>query len=64
LGVDSCPIEGFDNKAMDKLLGLKEKGLTSIVSAVIGERSPEDFNTLDKAPKVRFPREKMITEIN
>ena len=64
LDIDACPIEGFDTNAMDKLLGLQEKGLTSVVSAVIGERDPEDFNTLDKAPKVRFPREKMITEIN
>lgn len=64
LGIDSCPIEGFDKKAMDELLGLKEKGLTSVVSAVIGERAPDDFNTLDKAAKIRFPRAKMITEIN
>jgi len=64
LGIDSCPIEGFDKKAMDELLGLKEKGLTSIVSMVIGEHASDDFNTLDKAAKIRFPREKMITEIN
>ena len=63
LDIDSCPIEGFDPKAMDELLGLKEKGLTSVVSAVIGEHDISDFNTLDKAAKVRFPREKMITEI-
>jgi nitroreductase/dihydropteridine reductase len=63
LDIDSCPIEGFDTKAMDQLLGLKEKGLTSVVSAVIGERDMSDFNTLDKAAKTRFPREKMITEI-
>ncbi len=63
LDLDSCPIEGFDTKAMDQLLGLKEKGLTSVVSAVLGKRDLSDFNTLDKAQKVRFPREKMITEI-
>ena len=64
LDIDSCPIEGFDTKAMDQLLGLKEKGLTSVVTAVIGKRDEiNDFNTPDKAAKVRFPREKMITEI-
>ena len=63
LDIDSCPIEGFDTKAMDQLLGLREKGLTSVVSAVIGKHDSNDFNTLDKAQKVRFPREKMITEI-
>lgn len=63
LDIDSCPIEGFDTKAMDELLDLKEKGLTSVVSAVIGKHDSEDFNTPDKAAKVRFPRGKMITEI-
>ncbi|WP_019616154.1 nitroreductase family protein [Psychromonas ossibalaenae] len=63
IDLDSCPIEGFDTQKMDKLLGLKEKGLTSVVSAVIGSRDTNDFNTLDKAQKVRFPKEKMITEI-
>lgn len=63
LDIDTCPIEGFDNDAIDKLLNLKEKGLTSVVSAVIGEHDISDFNTLDKTEKVRFPREKMITEI-
>ena len=63
LDIDSCPIEGFDMQAMDQLLDLKEKGLTSVVSAVIGKRDSSDFNTPDKAAKVRFPRGKMITEI-
>ncbi|MCW8995490.1 MAG: nitroreductase family protein [Psychromonas sp.] len=63
LGIDSCPIEGFNTKAMDQQLGLQEKGLTSVVSAVIGQRDIQDFNTPDKAQKVRFPRAKMISEI-
>lgn len=63
LKIDSCPVEGFDTEVMDQLLGLKEKGLTAVVTAVIGKRDISDFNTLDKTKKVRFPREKMITEI-
>ena len=63
LEIDACPIEGFDTSAMDKLLGLKEKGLTSVVSAVIGKRSVDDFNDITKVAKVRFSREQMITEI-
>jgi len=63
LEIDSCPIEGFDTKVMDQMLGLKEKGLTAVVTAVIGKRDINDFNTLDKTQKVRFPRDKMITEI-
>ena len=42
---------------------LKEKGLTSVVSAVIGKRSIDDFNDITKVSKVRFSREQMITEI-
>jgi len=63
LEIDACPIEGFDTATMDELLGLKEKGFTSVVSAVIGKRSVDDFNDITKAPKVRFAREQMITEI-
>lgn len=63
LEIDSCPIEGFDTEVMDQLLGLQEKGLTAVVTAVIGKHDINDFNTLDKTQKVRFPRNKMITEI-
>lgn len=63
LDIDSCPIEGFDNQALNQQLDLTEKGLTAVVSAVIGERDSSDFNTLDKAQKVRFSREQMISEI-
>ena len=35
-GVDSTPIEGFDPKAVDEILSLKEKGLRSCVLLTLG----------------------------
>ena len=44
LGIDACPIEGFDMKAMDEELGLRARGLTSSVIVALGYRAAEDFN--------------------
>jgi hypothetical protein len=41
--IDSCPIEGFEPKKYDELLGLKEKGLQSIVVLAVGYRAEDDF---------------------
>lgn len=41
-GVDACPMEGFRNDEFDKILGLTEKGLSSVVMAGLGFRSSED----------------------
>ncbi|PVZ70570.1 nitroreductase family protein [Pelagibaculum spongiae] len=63
LELDCCPIGGFSEEAMDQLLGLKEKGLTSVVVAAVGYRSEEDFNTVDKAAKARLSQQEVITEL-
>ena len=36
LKVDSTPMEGFDNAGFDEVLGLKEKGLDSVVLLALG----------------------------
>jgi nitroreductase len=36
LGVDACPMEGFDPAAVDKILGLTELGLASSVMLTLG----------------------------
>ncbi len=36
LGLDACPMEGFDPAAVDKILGLTEKGLSASVMMAIG----------------------------
>lgn len=61
--VDACPIGGFSNEVMDELLELKARGLTSVVTAAVGYRHPEDFNQLELAAKVRFSRDKVITQL-
>ena len=61
--IDSTPIEGFDPIALDKILGLKGKGLRSCVILTLGYRdSVNDW--LVNLKKVRKSRESLITEID
>lgn len=61
LGIDATPIEGFDSRALNDVLGLREKGLTSVVIAALGYRSADDFNAA--LPKSRLPASAVITEM-
>ncbi len=61
LGIDACPMEGFDRAQYDAILGLPQKGLASAVAATLGYRSPADKYAA--APKVRFPKEKVFIQI-
>jgi nitroreductase len=61
LGIDACPMEGFDRAQYDAILGLSQKGLASAVVATLGYRSTADKYAA--APKVRFPKEKVFIEI-
>ena len=56
--VDSCPMEGFDHDAYDKILGLEEKNLRSVVACALGYRSQEDKYAA--LPKVRYPMSEII----
>jgi nitroreductase len=58
LGIDACPMEGFDRAQFDEILGLKAKGLASSVIATVGYRLAADKNAT--APKVRFPKEQLF----
>ncbi len=60
--VDSCPMEGFDGNALDEILGLRAKGLRSVVILPIGYRQ-EEGDWLVKLPKVRRSRELFVTEV-
>ena len=53
LGVDTCPMEGFDPAGYDQILGLKALGYTTAVIATAGYRSDEDHSATEA--KVRFP---------
>lgn len=62
MGLHATPIEGFDPEKMDEVLGLKEKGLHSLVVASVGFNSEEkDFNA--QLPKSRFSEQDVITNL-
>lgn len=61
LGIDACPMEGFDQAKLDAVLGLRERGLTAVVIAALGYRSDADFNA--RLPKSRLPEADLFTEI-
>lgn len=52
LGLNACPIEGFDSDALSRALGLDSSVRPSVVVA-IGYRSDDDFN--HALPKSRLP---------
>lgn len=60
--VDSTPIEGFDPAAVDEILGLREKGLRSVVLLPIGYRDA-DKDWLVNLVKVRKSTEELVTTI-
>ena len=42
LNIDACPMEGFNTAEFDSILGLKEKGLKSVVIMPVGYRAADD----------------------
>ena len=61
LGIDACPMEGFLPAEYDAILGLKEKGYTSLAICTLGYRAPTDAYA--QLAKVRFPKEKIIFHV-
>lgn len=61
LGIDACPMEGFDRAQYDEILGLKAKGYSSAVIAPLGYRLSTDKYAA--APKVRFAREQIFVNV-
>jgi nitroreductase len=61
--VDSTPMEGFDAKALDAILGLGARGLRSVAIMPLGYRE-EASDWLVNLKKVRRPREQFVTEVN
>ncbi|WP_039057991.1 oxygen-insensitive NAD(P)H-dependent nitroreductase NfsB [Enterobacter sp. Bisph1] len=61
LGIDATPMEGFDSRELDRALGLREKGFTSVVLVSLGYRAATDFNA--DLPKSRLPRDEIFTFI-
>lgn len=61
LGVDACPMEGFDPAQYDEVLGLPAQGYHAVVIATAGYRAADDW--LAPLAKVRHPRERTIRHI-
>lgn len=61
LGVDACPMEGFNPDEFDEILGLTPLGLTATVLCPIGIRSPDD--AYQHLPKVRVSNDKFFITI-
>lgn len=59
LKVDSTPMEGFNPNALDELLGLRAKGLRSVVLLPLGYRDAEN-DWLVNMKKVRKPKEDFV----
>ena len=59
LGLDACPIEGFDTAVMDAALDLPQQGLRSVVAVALGWRSADDFNA--SLPKSRLSPQQVFT---
>ncbi|WUR12203.1 NAD(P)H-dependent oxidoreductase [[Empedobacter] haloabium] len=60
--VDCTPMEGFDPAAVDEILGLRARGLKSVVMLPLGYRKAEN-DWLVNLPKVRRPRAQFVTEV-
>jgi nitroreductase len=58
LGVDTCPMEGIDMAAYDRLLGLTGSRHTTLCACAVGYRAADDKYA--SALKVRFPLEQVV----
>ncbi|MFA5046837.1 MAG: NAD(P)H-dependent oxidoreductase [Paludibacter sp.] len=58
-GVDATPMEGFNNEALNKILGLSEQNLSSVTILTLGYRD-ETNDQLVKATKVRKSSENLF----
>ena len=61
MGLDACPMEGFQPEKYDEILGLKGRGLGAVVLAAAGYRSTEDKYA--EAAKVRFEPKDVVIRV-
>jgi nitroreductase len=58
IGIDTCPMEGFESQSYDDILGLGPLGYTATVVATAGYRSPDDHAATE--PKARYTEDEVI----
>ena len=61
LGVDACPMEGFDKDEYDRILDLHKQGWKSVVVATAGVRACDDEYAKNK--KVRFTKAEVVAKL-
>ena len=61
LHVDTTAIEGFEFDEADRILGLEEKNLRSVLMVALGHRDPNDSNAI--RPKSRLTKDCVIETI-
>ncbi|CAN5363477.1 NAD(P)H-dependent oxidoreductase [soil metagenome] len=61
LGIDACPMGGFDPAKYDEILGLGAQGYRSVVIATAGYRAADDKYA--HAPKVRFLHDEVVEHV-
>ncbi len=59
--IDATPMEGFNPKEFNAILGLDEMHLTAVCCAALGFRAAGDEYATN--PKVRLPKDKLFIEI-
>lgn len=58
LGVDTCPMEGFEQPKYDEILDLPAQGLTTLCACAAGYRTADDKYAV--LPKVRFDSSEVL----
>ena len=61
-GIDTTPMEGFEPAEVDRILGLEERGLRSVIVLPVGYRASEGDWLVD-LKKVRRERAQFVTEV-
>lgn len=61
LRIDNCPMEGIVPEQIDQILGLPEKGCTSVVACALGYRAEDDKYA--RLSKVRLPESELLIRI-
>jgi nitroreductase len=61
VGIDACPMEGFDPAKFNEILGLNEQGYSAVALCAIGYRHGDD--PYASMAKVRFPAAQVVEHI-
>jgi nitroreductase len=61
MGIDACPMEGFDAAVFDRTLGIEAQGYGSVVLCTLGYRAADDGYAA--APKVRYETRDIVQYI-